>query len=477
MNRTARGTRLLTGILSLLLLLSCSTAGTALADSGTSVGSLPPEIAVHCGESALAVIDTGSLAQMVDMVKYKVQPQAVELLRTKFPVFEEAARMNQLGRLIGLNFIYDDSYADGLATADYMFREDEYGNSLMMYRITVNARSLVETDTDDNPLTDPATGKLRLTADEDAITALVETVTHEMMHIFMCDYNRAGTAGHLDPSVFYLDLYATEEEAAAMEAVSDGILFPIWFKEGYATAVENQYAYRCSDYSQLCCDGGGEYGGWYSPQILRNAASMEKHALSRDCYVIGYLACLYLAELAENSEGRTSLISEENGISTYDSGLLRNGLNTILRLLHEGLTLDDVIYNLSDGRFYSTMDFEESFLLSDDDSAVFCSSLLNYFRWLSLDNSRQYLPNGSVLFPFDQDYDTTIDRTRDASSDLYRIVDSSDHIPSTADLSGVWDAGTSLTWQQCIDLRNSGWLAYYDEYPLLAGSNGSLRYS
>ena len=192
---------------------------------------------------------------------------------------------------------------------------------------------------------------------------------------------------------------------------------------------------------------------------------MEKHSLFRDCYVNGYLACLYLAELAENREGRTSWISGENGLNVFDSDVLRNGLNTILRLLHEGLTLDDIIYYISDGRFSSTMGFEDAFLLSDSDSAVFCSSLLNYFRRLSKDSSRQHLPSGSVLFPFDLDYTTMIDRTRTASSDLYRIADSSDYIRSTADMSGVGGAGTSLTWQQCIDLAESGWLSYYDENP------------
>ncbi len=256
MNRKKCGTRVLTGILSLLLLLCCGPTGTALSAYGSYAQDLPAEVAIHCSESALAVIDTDSLAQMVDMVKYKIQPQAVELLRTKFPVFEEAARMNQLGRMIGLSFIYDGTYASGLAAADYTYDEDEYGNYRMMYRVTVNARSLIETDADDNPLINPATGKLYLTSDEEAITTLVETITHEMMHIIMYDYTRSGTAGGSDPSVFYLDQYATDEEAAAMDAVGAAVSFPIWFKEGYATTVEHQYAYRYPDFNQLCYDGG-----------------------------------------------------------------------------------------------------------------------------------------------------------------------------------------------------------------------------
>ena len=45
--------------------------------------------------------------------------------------------MNQLGRQVGLNFIYDDTYEQGLAIASYHHEEDEYGNSRMTYGITV----------------------------------------------------------------------------------------------------------------------------------------------------------------------------------------------------------------------------------------------------------------------------------------------------------------------------------------------------
>ena len=462
MKRNRSTARILACILSLLLVPGVSTPGAA-ADYAPYGVTLPPEAAIHCSESAIEAVEPESLAQMVEMVKYRIQPQAVELLRTHFPVFEEAARSNQLGTQIGLSFIYDDSFGEGNASAQWSYNEDEYGSSRMKYRIEVNARALVETDADGNALIDPVSGKARLTTDEETLTIFDWTITHEMLHIFMADYNRCGMAASNDPALFYLDAYATEEDAEALEAAAAALSFPDWFREGCATAVENQYAYRIADYTDLCLDGGGDDDGWFSPQILRNALTGQQHNMLRDVYILGYLATLYLAELAENSEARTAWVSGADGVTVFDSDALRAGLNTILRLLHEGLTLDDVIYNFSDGRFLDAADFENRFLVGDEDSAVFCSELLNYFRQLSLDPGREYLPNGSILFPFDTDYETAIDRTADAASDLYRIVDSGDYVTSTADLSGVSDAGTSLTLRAVRNASESGWVSVYND--------------
>ncbi len=95
------------------------------------------------------------------------------------------------------------------------------------------------------------------------------------------------------------------------------------------------------------------------------------------------------------------------------------------------------------------MDFEYAFVADDDDSAEFFALLLNCFLSLSRDSGRRYLPNGSLLFPFDMYYDTKIDPLRKTVSGLYRIIDSCDYVKSTADLSHVTDTGKSLSFLTC----------------------------
>ena len=64
---------------------------------------------------------------------------------------------------------------------------------------------------------------------------------------------------------------------------------------------------------------------------------------------------------------------------------------------------------------------------------------------ITRENGRSFPANGSVLYPFDVDYLTQIDCTKNAQSGLYQIIDSNDLVGSMANLDGVSDAGKSLS--------------------------------
>ncbi|MBQ5523196.1 MAG: hypothetical protein IIT86_10345, partial [Oscillospiraceae bacterium] len=332
-----------------------------------------------------------------------------------------------------------------------------------------------------NLVWDPVTGKLRLTTDPTNMDAFSCILTHEMMHAFMDDYNRSGMTGIIDPDMAYLPAYATEEDAAALLAQQQVIEFPKWFSEGTATAVENAFMCLQDSYDELRTYGGEGIDGWYTPEGLQYAfaatalpAGMdpeEYEAMGMPCfdlrvnaYFSGYLACLYLAELAANSEGFSACSVTPDGFDVVDSAVLRFGLNDILKMLHEGVTLDDIIYNISNGRFYDTADFEDAFIAYDDDSAIFTSILLNYFLRLSREPGRRNPANGSLLYPFDVDYLTQIDCTKNAQSGLYQIINSSDVVDSTADLRDVTDAGKSLSSLGYWNNTTVGAGLYYDDY-------------
>ena len=448
-------------ILSLALLFSFCISACAADAFSQYVSEIPEDVAIHCSETVIKRIFPEDLARLIGMTKYSIEPQAVELLRTRFPAFEEAARMNQLSTQIGLEILYDNS-DNSIASLAWDNGPDEDGEYYTGYKLIVSTLYLVEKDAAGNPVRDPETGKLRLTTDRERLDEYCCTVTHEMMHAFMADYNHSGMSGFIDPEMASLPAYSSEEEAEAVITHIEAVTFLKWFIEGCATAVENEYAYRQKGFDKLRYFSEEGFDGWYSPEDLQYAFAvtaietdidleeLEELPLTFDInvniYVTGYLACLYLAELAANSEGNSACSVTPDGFDVVDSAVLRSGLNDILRMLHEGVTLDDIIYNISGGRFDDTSDFESAFVVGDYDSAEFCSILLNYMLRLSLESGRRYAPNGSLLFPFDMDYCTLIDYTKNADSELYRIVDSCDFVESTSDLRDVTDAGKSLSY-------------------------------
>ena len=441
---------------------------------------LTEDAAIHCTEAARNMVSTEDLAKLIEMTKYSIEPQAVELLQKGFPAFEEAARRNQLGTQIGLEILYDESETSLAAVApEYGLDDDDV--YYYRYKIMVNTAFMAETDEDGNPVRDPETGKLHLATDRKRIVEYCSTITHEMMHAFMDDYNRSGMSGVIDPALTSLPAYAGEEEADAANAHFEAVGFPRWFTEGCATAVENEYAYRQEDFDQMM-SYAEEDDGWCSPEGLQYAFASTAIApginleeldvlpitfdLDVNIYVTGYLACLYLAELAANSEGSSACSFDADGFIRIDSTVLRAGLNDILSMLHEGVTLDDVIYSISEERFYNTADFEDRFVVADYDSAAFCSAYLNCMQKLSRENGRLYAPNGSLLLPFEADCATQIDWTKTGQSELYRIADSRDYVDSTADLSEVTDAGRSLSsleyWSDAMTGTDPSW--YFDGY-------------
>lgn len=472
--------RTLSVLLSLILLLSFGTSACAEAASYRYTSGIPEDVAIHCTETVMDVMNIEELSRLVGMIKYSIEPQAVELLRTSFPAFEEAARMGQLGTQIGFEVVYDESDATPLGAVRWEFDPDDVGQNWFTYKLIVNAFLFAERDADGNLVRDPVTGKLYMTAAGENLIRCCDILTHEMMHAFMDDYNRSGMTGYIDPEMLFLPAYASDEDAAAAEAHYEAAAFPKWFVEGCATTVDDEYSRNLEMFEELRSYGQEDLDGWCSPEILQYTLAEPGELWSGgpedymdntltfdgrvDVYVTGYLACLYLAELAVNSEGRSACFSRPDGFIVLDSTVLRSGLNNIIRMLHEGLTLDDIIYNISGGRFYDTVAFEDAFIAYDDDSAMFCSDYLNYMLLLSREDGRRDPPGGSVLCPFETEYLSQYDYTKNTVSGLYQIVNTRDAVESTADLQNVTDAGKSLSYWGYWNNAAVGAGSYYDDY-------------
>ena len=207
------------------------------------------------------------------------------------------------------------------------------------------------------------------------------TVVHELMHAYMDDYNRTGMSGIDDD--------------------------------------ENKY-YDDAD---------------------TNTAS---------AYVSGYLATLYLSKLALDyntsnnpSDTHEALVIEEDGETYYNNKGFLEGLDCILNMLHNGMSLDEVVKEISNDEYSDTADFQNRFIVGEndvtDESLDFCVDFLNYLEKVS-DNLQQTnesaYANGSILLSLDTDKTSPISDELPSDigeQEVYNIADSSDVVLSTVD--------------------------------------------
>ena len=429
---------------------------------------------IYCAQTAKDVLSQDDLEYLVDLIINKLQPQAVNLLLEKFPAFSHAQDLDWLGKQIGLYIYYESGDKDGdpahedapkaLAYVDGKYIKDFDGSVRYAYVIGVDVSSMTKRDD---------AGRLVLVRDgQDAVT-FENTIVHEMFHAFMDDFNRIGMAGVNSP----------DSPDALSDEITDSYLairYPLWFIEGTASAVENTYQYRYDyfeylrrdpnnpgEYLAVCTDdvvfanftGGAEDDGATIGYGLRYAENGRfwpdddsQVSTTPSRYVSGYLAVLYLGELAARKDADVgSSISQNGNAVVISSENIRYGLNSILDRMHEGETLDQIIYDISpvDSRgakmYLDTDHFESKFIYGDqvyqedyfkgdyDEGASleFVTTYLNYMKGLEQQTNREFLPNGSILFDFDKDFDTPLDRTKHDAANAYQIAESNTFVTST----------------------------------------------
>ena len=439
-------------------------------------------IDIYCAQTARDAFSDEDLEFFLDLVLNKLEPQAVELLLDSFPAFRAAADQGQVGREIGLYVYYGTGDKDGIpehesAPANALAY---VGNDAVVdgdtvrycYIIGIDLSSFAELDDDDNPVRNPTTGKFVLVREGECMTTFENTIVHELFHAVMDDYNRTGMVGATDIRNAVTDekgYYPTQE----LEELYKTIHYPHWFIEGTASSVENIYASRYNMFKMLRAERGSEavFTEFYDVDGLLynylNATSDEKdlffdlgfsggydengNAVDTDQsrYVSGYIATMYLSELAAKKAGESAIVETESTIA-ISSERLRAGLNSILERMHNGETLDQVVNDLSpvdvDGNklYTDTNDFEAKFIKGngvqaddvvnysgDDASLQFATTFLNYL--VSLENmmGQDKKPNGSILMDFGTELQSPLDGSKEMSSDFLQIVESNELVEST----------------------------------------------
>ena len=449
------------------------------APSGSYVRSL---VDIYCSQTARDAFSDEDLEFILDLILNKLEPQAVELLLDSFPAFRAAADQGRIGREIGLYVYYKAGDKDGIAEHEaappdalaYVGYNTviDGDNIKYCYMMAVDLSSLAQLDDDDNPVMNPATGKFVLVREGEAVTTLENTIVHELLHAIMDDYNRTGMLGATD-----IRNAVTDEEGdfptKELEDLYNTIHYPRWFIEGTASSVENVYAFRYNMFKMLRAKEGSEttFNDIYDVDSLLynylNATSDKKDLYfdlefsggydengnevdsDQSRYVSGYLATLYLSELAAKKGGESAIKEDETTVA-ISSERLRAGLNSILERMHNGETLDQVVNDLSPvdvngKKLYSdTNDFEAKFIKGvgsetatgtnysgDEASLQFTTTFLNYLVALEKTMGQDEKPNGSILMDFATDLASPLDGTKDSYSDFLQIVESNEMVEST----------------------------------------------
>ena len=426
-------------------------------------------IDIYCAKTAQDAFTDDDLTYLIDLIVNKLQPQAINLLLDKFPSFAAGAKAGEIGKEIGLYIYYNTGDKDGdpaheaagdenLAYVSGKYCSKSDGMPRYGYMIAVNAGSLADKQT---VLGD---GRRILVREGTPMNNLENTIVHELLHALMDDYNRTGMAGAVKASDAITDFKHISD---AQFEVWKKVHYPLWFIEGTASSVENVFQYRLETFKVLmqenergaACSKAAIHWNYFTGKLkddfLYFPLSYADHDGEKDPdgdiidadasrYVTGYLAVLYLGELAARKDSGigTSIGTNANGLTVFASEKIRLGLDSIFARLHKGETLDQVIADISP--YKDTADFEGKFIQGAveerdneryyvfDDSTQFVSDFLYFMNVLKNDDDFQYYPNGSILFPFHRDFTTPLDRTKEAESDCLKIVESNTYVDSTA---------------------------------------------
>ena len=388
-------------------------------------------------ETAKNALPREELLKVADLYFNVLQPQAVDLLIEKMPAFKDAADKGLLSRNIGVYIYYKDGdndnnahIASGGAASNHpaQLEGGKVGNILMH-----DINYLVSEDKNGNNI---------IVTDTSAAEYFCNAVVHELVHSFMMDYNRSGMLGTGRPEYYRINSDDADADLFIKEKWNQ-LLFPEWFQEGVACVIDGSYSSDEDFFCRLSIDPDETVYSFTAESVFEGYLDDETYAIGMGTNIGSYYmsipAILYLSELQAVKNGRSSISEDTDGEKTFDSSALRQGLNTILTRLHDGETLDAVIFDISEGNFTDTNDFTERFIRgsrkpeTDDytemekSSAAFTADLLNYLENLSA--KYEYYVSGSILFDFDSPNTCLLDTNKSSSADFYQPTLSADREP------------------------------------------------
>ena len=389
-----------------------------------------PYLKAHVDSKLILKSNHDSLLAIVHTLIDDIIPQTVLVLRENFPAFSNApdeAFSKNLGLAIvsGLNSV-------GEAANSYEQTNDFH----------ILMRIFPETPTQSKDK--KGANIYDLTDNSKELKDFEDTILHEMMHIFMSDYNRNG----LD---FFTKIAKTENKtyivpgfgeltSSQLKDLRKTLEYPNWFAEGIASLCGSIFRTNSNTYFKMMRPGDGtpySATGIYN-FIQKNDVTLDGtySGMFSDLYndyVFGSLTVMYMGEMyARKTSGESTVHSDESGKKTIDTICIRNGLSDILERMHNGETLDSIFADISDGKYKDTREFCEKCFESEgpnEDILSFMADVLNYVDALNTENG-SYI-SASILLPFTENFYDLIDETKSAETDIYVIQDGMDFTKST----------------------------------------------
>ncbi len=403
---------------------------------------------IHCAQTAMDKVYTRDLYTFVDVIRYRLQPQAVNLVLQQFPDLNETADMGMIGKDLPLYIYYERGDKDGVPSHEKAEPSrmqviggagEQDGEVCFQYMLAVDVSIFCQ---EHNP-----NEVAHIWIDEDFFSWSTEMLKNrlagEMLRALMFDYNRTGMLGTTDiNNAVRVDSGRFPNEEAPEEYSK--LVFPKWFTEGAVASVENVFKYERDQFRLL---RSAENNDLLKNYLTRdNGFDLEDNVLTfvseSSCRTSGYLAVLYLAELAARKECGSSI--DENGAVSAEK--LRTGLDFILKNINDVYTLDEVIYEISpdadgsDGKLYNnTEEFEKKFIkgekdgngqyAGDKESIDFVNTLLDYLESGDVDQEEQCY-GGSILTDL-KDSRSPLDAHRGEPPHYLHIVDANVPLRST----------------------------------------------
>ena len=395
---------------------------------------------MYCAETAMQVVPFEDLEFFNDTI-ITLQPQAVNMILKQFPGLTPAADEGQIGRELSL-YIYCEKGDDDGKPSHYIAEPSRVEVIGRPYKDGDNITFRYLLAVDVSVFLDDSHNFLG--REEESVELLKNRLTGEMMRALMFDYNRTGMIGATDISNVIRDDDGNFPDEELTEMYNKTV-FPKWFTEGTAASVENTFRSENDQFKMLRSTEKNDLLNNYL--VKGNGFDLEDNVLTcasySSCRASGYLAVLYLSELVARSYYKTSI--DENGAVSAEN--LRFGLYEIIRRMHEGETLDSVIYDFSPyaagygGKklYNNTEEFEKRFIKGEKDSAGqyagdkasidFVNTLLDYLE--SGDgNPEGERYGGSILTDLTESC-SPLDASKEEYSEFLRIQDSNESVEST----------------------------------------------
>ncbi len=392
-----------------------------------------PFLKAHTSDTELIIrSDQESLLQFFHMVVDNLIPQATQLLRENFPAFS-AADDECFSRDLGVAFTLSEVDADAYTENSYEHSDDFHT------RVTFCVESYIK-----NRFNTQSPYTFELTEKDRNIPLLKDTVLHEMVHVFMSDYNRNGESFINYPRKTENGNYSIpgigEVTPKQLNNLRDTLNFPSWFSEGTAGLFSTTFNRNDHYINTMRKNAGGAFSasGLYefSQDYGLTLDVTDRSFMWNDAYnnyIFGALAVMYMGEMYNRKTiGTSTVLVDADGKTTIDTMAVRDGISAILERMHNGETMDSVFADISDGKYGNTQDFCEKYFDMDGpntDTLSYAADVLNYMDALSREEGTTI--TASILKPFDENILDLMDVSKSASTDIYVVQDGAGFVKST----------------------------------------------